>query len=160
MAYAECGYEFDVTYENDFTRGVPTFLLSPDRQVSNDEPVWTPRIISKDDEVMVGMVNTGRIEAEILTTDGVFKPISKMKRHAKSERISRDIFYSRSIDAQGPFSGIDYRTLSVLQRNDLLGACVKVYFDAFQELDRKNQNVISNHVFHGKKDNCVIMLTS
>ena len=120
----------------------------------------TADYISKDDEVMVRMVNTGRIEAEILTTDGVFKPILKMKRHAKSERISRDIFYSRSIDAQGPFSGIDYRTLSVVQRNDVLGACVKVYFDAFQELDRKNQNVISNNVFHGKKDNCLIMLTS
>ena len=126
----ECDAAFD---ECEFTfEGVDSL---PTFDISTPETSFTPRIISKDRSVRLGILNSNNIAPQ-LYKDGQFRDITEFG----SPRFSNAPF--RTIHMNGG-SSLARRHFNGDQEQVARGQCIRFFFTNFQILDERG-NVIEN----------------
>lgn len=141
-AYENCLFRFD-TVEN-----VPHFYLTG---VWDD--VFTPRIKSKTEGTIVGLMHSNGFEADIVQQGGS-RPISSL---CGMKKVSKFVFKPFRIP-NSPFAGIGSQFLTIRQQNKLKGKCVRLYMSDYQVLNEQH-NVQANTGNLRRSDNiCVVFM--
>ncbi|PXF41182.1 Collagen alpha-1(XXVIII) chain [Gracilariopsis chorda] len=143
----DCSKAFD---ECEFTfrgkTGLSTFSIAgrPDRS-------FTPRIVSKDASVRLGVLNSNNIVPEFIEDNGVF-PITNFG----SQRFTPTHFKPYTL-MNGQGSGIGHQTFHGNQKQVAKDRCIRVYFTHFQEI--RNNKLINRNDVPRSENKCVVFRT-
>lgn len=140
----------------DFTFAKTTSLQTFNVLGRVDKP-FTPKIVSKDDGVTIGIVNSNNIISQFIDNSGLVRNVTKFGRQPFSPTVFKP-YTMRN----GYFSGVGHETYQGNQRSLVSGRCVRVFFTAYQVLSGHgaSRHVVDN-VHVGKKANkCVVFRTA
>lgn len=114
---------------------------------------FTPRIISRDADLSVGLFNSLNVSAQFINNFGVAKSVSLFGKtklsptHFKPFRLGKKAY-----------SGIGRQAFVSGQRKTAKGRCVRVFFAEYQILD-EDENVVENVISKKDRTACVVFRT-
>lgn len=144
-AYESCDFRFKYDY-----RSVPLY----DIWESSDN-IFTDRIISKDRNENLGVVNSNGITPEFINDDGSVELITDAgKPNFRPTHFKP--FYKKYLGG----SGIGYQAFQGNQQKVAAGRCIRVFFSMYQVLNRSGSSIVKKNINADRYDNkCVVFQT-